>query len=142
MFFFQPDQNRMSLVRSAAATAAVLMLIATIATFINEKYQTSTLEESKAGDKHPGREQSLHYGMNYFQHEFGVSGRLNHHWWCGHYFRSLCRSSLTREDDSTPWFQKTDWLDYSAKLAVISPSLDCCICEFPLHISPSNTPCI
>jgi hypothetical protein len=107
--------DRGTLLRYVAAFLALLALTASVGIFRNGKSNSVNSLAQVKGDSAAGREQSLHYGSNYFENAFGVSGDLNHHWWCGHYFRSLCR---TEGRDKTPWYQKTDWLDYSSRLKV------------------------
>ena len=102
-----------AVLRCAATSLLSLALIAVVGQFVARRTGSNSL--GQVGDSASAREQSLHYGKNYFENVYGVSGDLNHYWWCGHYFRSLCR---TDGRDSTPWYQKTDWLDYSSRLKV------------------------
>ena len=103
--------------RCAAASVTLLALTACIGLFWKGQVNGVSSLEQAASDSVTAREQSLHYGSNYFESAFGVSGDLNHHWWCGHYFRSLCRTE--GKDQTTIWYQKTDWLDYSSRLKVL-----------------------
>jgi hypothetical protein len=106
-----------SVVRYAAASLTLLALTGSVGLFWNRQSNGVDSLEQAAADSVSAREQSLHYGSNYFANAFGVSGDLNRHWWCGHYFGSLCRRDGR---DQTQWYQKTDWLDYSSRLKVQS----------------------
>ncbi len=105
------------IVRYAAASLTLLALTGSVGLFWNRQSNGVDSLEQAAADSVSSREQSLHHGSNYFANAFRVSGDLNHHWWCGHYFRSLCRRDGR---DQTQWYQKTDWLDYSSRLKVQS----------------------
>ena len=103
--------------RYASAATLLVVLTCSVIEFATRRANEVDFLEQKLNI---ARKQSLHYGENYFEKYFGDPEDSNHFWWCGHYFKSLCR---TKDRDATPWFRKTDWLDYSSRLKVCSQSV-------------------